>query len=174
MDTTSRLRGDLKYYVVSQTQLAAAVGLSTMRINQLIGEGIVIRDPLSRTGEVMMLESLQNFYQSRKTTDEDGLNYTVERARLTKAKRELAELKLGRAKGELISAQETAESLTALFQAISQKLLAIPAKMGRQLIGKSEREIKLLLSEEIEYVLEDLSNYNLDELKADVSIYDED
>lgn len=174
MDTTSRLRGDLKYYVVSQTQLASAVGLSVMRINQLIGEGIVIRDPLSRTGEVMLLESLKNFYQSRKTTDEDGLNYTVERARLTKAKRELAELKLGRAKGELLEAKKVEESLTALFRVISQKLLSMPSKMGRQLSGKAELEIKQLLSEEIGYALEELSNYDVGELKTEVAIYDED
>ena len=173
MDTTSRLRGDLKYYVVSQTQLAAAVGLSTMRINQLIGEGIVIRDPLSRTGEVMMLESLQNFYQSRKTTG-DGVNFWNERALHEKAKRELAELKLGRAKGELLETAKVEDSLTALFRTISQKLLAIPAKMGRQLSGKSNMEIKRLLTEEIEYVLEEMSNYDLEEMKSDVAIYGED
>lgn len=173
MDTTSRLHGNLEFYVVSQRQLAAAVGLSAMRINQLIGEGVVIRDPSSRTGEVMMLESLRNFYQSRKTSS-DGVNFWNEKALHEKAKRELSEIKLGQARGELVEARLVEESLTALFKVISQKLLAIPSKMARQLSGKGELEIKRLLSEEIEYVLEELSNYDVGELKTDVAIYDED
>lgn len=173
MNTTSRLHGNLEFYVVSQSQLAAAVGLSAMRINQLIGEGVVIRDPSSRTGEVMMLASLKNFYQSRKTSSE-GVNFWTEKALHEKAKRELLEIKLGQARGELVEAQAVEESLTALFKVISQKLQAIPSKMARQLSGKNDLEIKQLLSEEIGYALEELGNYDVDELKTDVAIYDED
>lgn len=157
MDTTSRLRGDLKYYVVSQTQLASAVGLSVMRINQLIAEGIVIRDPLSRTGEVMMLESLQNFYQSRKTTG-DGVNFWAEKALHEKAKRELSELKLEQERGEVYKASEVEAVLTEMLIDFRNKLSGMGHKLAAQLEGKPASGICAAIDAEIEQALEELAD----------------
>ena len=157
METTSRLRGDLKYYVVSQTQFASAVGLSAMRINQLIDEGIVIRDPLSRTGEVMLLESLQNFYQSRKTTG-DGVNFWAEKALHEKAKRELSELKLEQERGEVYKASEVEAVLTEMLIDFRNKLSGLGHKLAAQLEGKSATGICAAIDAEIEQALEEVSD----------------
>ena len=151
METTSRLRGDLKYYVVSQTQFASAVGLS-----QLIDEGIVIRDPLSRTGEVMMLESLQNFYQSRKTTG-DGVNFWAEKALHEKAKRELSELKLEQERGEVYKASEVEAVLTEMLIDFRNKLSGLGHKLAAQLEGKTATAICDIIDSEIELNLKELS-----------------
>lgn len=168
-----KVNGEIKLIAVSQRQMSAALGLSTTRINELVNEKVLIRDESRVDGRLMLYDSLQNYFLSRKTTG-DGVNFWNERALHEKVKREMSELKLGQARGELIPAKEMLDSLTALFKVISQKLQAIPSKMGRQLSGKDELEIKRLLSEEIGYALEELGNYDVGELKTDVAIYDED
>ena len=170
-----KVMGEIKEMAVSQRQMSAALGLSTTRINQLLQEGMLVRDKSRTNGQLMLFDSLKNYFLSKRT-GEDGeeLNYTMERARLTKAKRELAELKLGRAKGELLEATKVEESFTGLLTTLRKNLTALPSKMARQLSGKSESEINRILAEEIDYALEELSNYDLGELKTEVAIYDED
>ena len=170
-----KVMGEIKEMAVSQRQMSAALGLSTTRINQLLQEGMLVRDKSRTNGQLMLFDSLKNYFLSKRT-GEDGeeLNYTMERARLTKAKRELAELKLGRAKGELLEATKVEESFTGLLTTLRKNLTGLPSKMARQLSGKSESEINRILAEEIDYALEELSNYDLGELKTEVAIYDED
>ena len=172
---SNKVPGEIKQMAVSQKQMAGALDLSTARINQLVQEGMLVRDKSRTDGRLMLFDSLRNYFLSKRT-GEDGeeLNYTMERARLTKAKRELAELKLGRAKGELLEATKVEESFTGLLTTLRKNLTGLPSKMARQLSGKSELEISRLLAEEIDYALDELSNYDLGELKTEVAIYDED
>ena len=131
--------------------------MSVTRINQLIDEGIVIRDPLSRTGEVMFLESLQNFYQSRKTTG-DGVNFWAEKALHEKAKRELTELKLEQERGEVYKASEVEAVLTEMLIDFRNKLSGIGHKLAAQLEGKTATGICAAIDAEIEQALEELSD----------------
>lgn len=57
---------EIDLMTVTQKQFAAAVGLSRARINQLVKAGVLITSPLSGTGRLMFLASLENFYAERR------------------------------------------------------------------------------------------------------------
>ena len=54
-----KVREDIRKLTTSQSNLSRALGLTQPRINQLIDEGIVIRDEQDTTGGVMIFESLK-------------------------------------------------------------------------------------------------------------------
>ncbi len=151
-----RLSGDIKETTVSQTQLGRALSLSTPRINQLIDEGIVVRDEESRSGQVMLFESLRNYFLSKNVTGE-GVNFWKERGLHEKAKRELAELKLSKSRGEVYEASVVEGVLSELLTNFRSKLTGLPSKYAPQLEGKSRAEIYRTLTSAIEEELTELS-----------------
>ena len=152
----ARVRGDIIEMTVSQTQLAAVLGISQPRVNQLIDEGIVIRDEQSKTGEVLLYESLQNYFLSKKATGA-GVNFWKEKALHEKAKRELAELKVASRRGELYEAATVEAVLVELLTTFRNKLTGLPAKYSSRLTGKSRGEIYDLLTAAVEEELTELS-----------------
>lgn len=151
-----KVSGNIKEMTVSQTQLGKAIGVSTPRINQLIDEGVVVRDELSTNGQVMLFDSLQNYFLSKNTTG-DGVSFWKERSLHEKAKRELAELKLSKSRGEVYDAATVEGVLSELLTNFRNKLLGLPAKYARQLEGKSRTEIYSELTAAIEEELTELS-----------------
>lgn len=150
---------EIQLMTCTQTQLARALNLSKQRVNQLIDEGIVVRDETSFTGQVMLLESLRNFFLSRSghLGGEISVNFWKERGLHEKAKRELAEIKLAQARGELYDASEVESVFTELLTNFRNKLLGLPAKLAPQLEGKSRGEINSMLTAEIEENLAELT-----------------
>ena len=151
-----KVSGNIKEMTVSQTQLGKAIGVSTPRINQLIDEGVVVRDELSTNGQVMLFDSLQNYFLSKNTTG-DGVSFWKERSLHEKAKRELAELKLSKSRGEVYDAATVEGVLSELLTNFRNKLLGLPAKYARQLEGKNRAEIYSELTTAIEEELTELS-----------------
>lgn len=166
---TNNIDGEIQSMTCMQTQLARALNLSKQRINQLIDEGIVVRDETSFTGQVMFFESLQNFFLSRsvKLGGEISVNFWKERGLHEKAKRELAEIKLAQARGELYDATTVESVLSELLTNFRSKLLGLPAKFATQLEGKSRDEINSMLTAEIEENISELT-----ERLANVSFVD--
>ena len=108
--TTNKIDDEIQLIAVTQRQMSRALGLGTTRINQLIDEGILIRDETSRSGQLMLFESLRNFFLSKNANLGDGenaVNFWKERGLHEKAKRGLAEVKLAKTKGELYEKQLT-------------------------------------------------------------------
>lgn len=140
----------------TQTQLAKAIGVSQARVNQLIDEGVVIRDEFATNGQVMLYESLQNYFLSKNVSG-DSVNFWKEKGLHERAKRELAELKVDKAKGEVYDAATVEGVLTELLTNFRSKLLGLPAKYSTQIEGKSRAEIYDLLTAAIEEELTELS-----------------
>lgn len=151
-----KIEGEIQWMAVTQRQLSRALGLGTTRINQLIDEGIVVRDETSRSGQVMLFESLQNYFLSKNVSG-DGVNYWKERGLHERAKRKLAELKVAKAKGELYDAKTVENVLVELLTNFRTKLLGLPAKYSTQLEGKNRAEIYDMLTTAIEEELSELS-----------------
>ena len=166
---TKNIDGEIQSMTCMQTQLARALNLSKQRINQLIDEGIVVRDETSFTGQVMFFESLQNFFLSRsvKLGGEISVNFWKERGLHEKAKRELAEVKLAKTRGQLYDATTVESVLSELLTNFRSKLLGLPAKLATQLEGKSRDEINSMLTAEIEENISELT-----ERLANVSFVD--
>jgi hypothetical protein len=151
-----RLVGEVKEATVTQSQLGRAIGVSKQRINQLIDEGIVVRDELSTNGQVMLFDSLQNYFLSKNTTG-DGVSFWKERSLHEKVKRELDEVKLSRARGELYDASTVELMLVEIVTNFKNRLLGIPSKFATQLEGKPRDEIYTMLTTALEDELTELS-----------------
>lgn len=164
--------GSIKDLSCSQSQLARALSLTQPRVNQLIDEGIVIRDEQSKTGEVMLFESLQNFFLSKNPTG-DGVNFWKEKGLHEKAKRELAEVKLAKTRGELYEASTVETAFITMLSILRTHLLGLPSKMAPQLEGKSRVDIYNILAAEIEERLTEMSVYNPDAYRSDAELIPE-
>ena len=155
-DMPFKIDGEIKWIAVTQRQLSRALGLGTTRINQMIDEGIVVRDETSRSGQVMLFESLQNYFLSKNVSG-DSVNFWKERGLHERAKRELAELKLSKSRAEVYSASTVEGVLVELLTNFRNKLLGLPSKYSTQLEGKTRAEIYDLLMAAIEEELTELS-----------------
>lgn len=156
----NKVDGEIQLMAVTQRQMSAALGLGTTRINQLIDEGIIVRDETSRSGQVMLFESLRNFFLSRNANlgnGADTVNFWHERGLHEKAKRELAEVKLAKTRGELYEASTVENVLSEILTNFRSKLLGLPSKYASQLNGKSRSEIYDILTAAIEENLTELA-----------------
>ena len=158
---TNKIDDEIQLIVVTQKQMARALGLGTTRINQLIDEGIIVRDETSRSGQVMLFESLRNFFLSKNANLGDGansVNFWRERGLHEKAKRELAEVKLSKTRGELYDASTVEAVMSELLTNFRSKLLGLPSKVAARLEGKSRSEIYSALTTAVEENLSELAS----------------
>ena len=155
-DLPFKVSGEIKLMTVSQRQMAAALGLSTTRVNELLNEKVLVRDESRVDGRLMLFESLQNYFLSRKTTS-DGVNFWNERALHEKVKRELSELKLEQERGEVYKASEVEAVLTEMLIDFRNKLSGLGHKLAVQLEGKTATAICDIINSEIELNLKELS-----------------
>lgn len=152
-----KVTGEIRLMAVTQKQLAQALHLSPTRANELTQEKIFVRDEMSRSGQVMLFESLKNYFLSKKSTDE-GVNYWLEKARHEKAKRELAELKLSKERGESYDAGEVEAAWLELIADFKQKLLGLGHKISSRLEGLSSGAMCAIIDAEIELALKELTD----------------
>ena len=163
-----RFTGKLSDVSISQAQLAEALSLSRPRINQLIDEGVVLRDEESKTGAVVMLDSLRNYYLSKNVSG-GGVDFWKEKGAHERAKRMLTELKLREREGELYEAETVEAVMSEHLTNFRTKLLGISSKLSPQLEGKTRAEIYDLLTFEIENALDELArNYRRADFSAEV------
>ena len=84
-----------------------------------------------------------------------------QRAELTKAKKELAELELGERKGNLHRTEDVEQALTTMLMNFRTKIMSMPAKLAKTVAGMSESaEIYDLLKKETDEALDELSDYD--------------
>ena len=153
-----KIREDLRNLTTTQSNLAKALGLTQPRINQLIDEEIVVRDEQDTSGAVKVFESVKNFYLSKNSVATGGVDYWKERGLHERAKRQMAELKVSQAEGELYFAADVEAVMIEQLTNFRNKLLGLPAKFAVRLEGKNREEINEMLTEEIENCLEELAN----------------
>ena len=153
----------LKSLSTTQTELGKALGITAGRVNQLISEGIVIRDDTDPNGAVLVVASLRNFFNSKAGGDsEEDVDLMAERARHEKAKREIAELKLAKMQGNVYDARTVELVMTEMASNLRTQLLGLPSKLAPMLEQKSKEEIYTAMTQEIEEKLSELASYKPD------------
>lgn len=153
----------LKSLSTTQTELGKALGITAGRVNQLISEGIVIRDDTDPNGAVLVVASLRNFFNSKSGGDaEEAVDLMAERARHEKAKREIAELKLAKMQGNVYDARTVELVMTEMASNLRTQLLGLPSKLAPMLEQKSKEEIYTTMTQEIEEKLSELAGYKPD------------
>jgi hypothetical protein len=91
----------------------------------------------------------------------DGIDYTKERAKLVRAKRESEELELQIRKRELHTTEDVKKVTTDTLVNFRTRLMAIPAKISPVVAKKTDQtEIFMLLKANIDEVLEELSDFD--------------
>ena len=157
-----KVKGDIKKITVTQRQIAAAIGITPARVNQLIKDDVIVRDEDNPGGAVLLYESVKRFWSGQKS-DESGieaeLDLTRERAKHEKTKREIAELKLAKMEHRAYSARTVELVLTEMLSNLRTQLLGMPSKLAPQLEGKPRGQIYEIMTRELEERLSELSEY---------------
>lgn len=147
----------------TQTELGKALKVTVGRVNQLITEGIVIRDDKDPNGGVLVVPSLRNFFSSQAGNGSDEeIDLMAERALHEKAKREIAELKLAKLRGNAYDARTVELVMTEMASNLRAQLLGLPSKLAPILEHRKKEEIYDILTKEIEEKLSELSRYSPD------------
>ena len=162
-----KLSGNFEEWTVTQALFGQILGLTPGRISQLADEQIVVRNDTEK-GLVFLIESLRNYYLSKKSRREGRVDYWEERGLHERAKRKLAELKLKKAKGEVYNAKDVENAFISMLTILRNNLLSLPNKFAVQLEGKNCNEIFQILNEEISMQLEEISKFDVSTLSEDI------
>lgn len=158
--------------VLNLKELAELLGVTPRRIQQLVDEGVVIKNG---RGKYEGARSVQNYihYQLNvfqgKLEREGEVDYLNERALHEKAKREKAELELAVIKNELHRADDIRDIMSDMLVAFRSKILAMPSKLAPQLVGHTEIAVIMeAITKEAHEALSELSEYNPADFRSDV------
>ena len=163
------IAGEIKDLTASQAKLARYLGLSKPRINQLINEGVVVRDVNGK--EIMIADSIRNYYLNNPSAATGQANtetsYWDEKRLHEKAKRELAELKLAKARGQVYDAKVVEKTLIELVANFRTNLNGAFQRLAPLIVGRDVDEVAQILQSEIEYILDDISKFSVDAFKLE-------
>ncbi|EJP28288.1 hypothetical protein HMPREF1147_1714 [Selenomonas sp. FOBRC9] len=157
-----KVTADPKKITVSQTNFARAIGVTAGRVNQLIQEGVVLRDDKDARGGVYLVQSIRN-YDALKNgnggTNDDDPDYISEKAKHERVKRELSELRLAQNEASVYDARTVEMVMIEMLSNLRAQLLGLPAKLAPVMEGRSKDDIYQTLIAEIEEKLSELSEY---------------
>ena len=156
---------DIDKLTCTQKVLAEALNLSTVRIYQLIKEGIVVRDPNDKKGGVFLVESCRRYWRMKNRKNaitDDGVLIDIEKERALHeaADRKLAELKLAKLEGRVFDATTVELKQVEVLSNLRTRLLGLPAKLAPEIEMLDEAGIEKLLTREIEEALDELPEYS--------------
>lgn len=164
----------VKQITVTQKRLADAVGVTPARIHKLIGEGTVIRDTSDASGGVFLFESLKNYWirvgaMASGGDDDEDIDYTTEKAKHERTKREIAEIQLAKLERRVYDAKTVELVMTEMLSTLRTQLLGLPSKLAPQLEGMKKEDIYTALTKSIEECLMELSEYTPDLFTEEVT-----
>lgn len=147
--------------------LAKLFNLTAVRIHQLTADGVVIR--VAR-GKYDLWQSIRNYIkylQDRKVNQWSGSkeadspgDYEAHRARLTKAKADIAELDAELKKGTAHDAEAVAAVWADMIGNARAKLLSLPTTLASQLEGMTIQERKEAIQHSVNEALKELADYS--------------
>lgn len=163
----------VEHVTVSSSVLANLFGLSTRRIRQLEGEGII--NKVAR-GKYSLQENIKSYITFIKTTvdlkenksEETKVDYDEEHALLEKAKREKAELEVAAMMGKIHISEDVERVMNSMLSNFRSKVLALPSRAAPSLITlTSIVDIQEILQNEVLDVLHELSDYSPSEFYSE-------
>ena len=135
--------------------IAEWLGVTERRVRQLRDEGVIAE---TRPGLYALRPTVSRYITYLRKGSSD-LN--EERAKLTKAKREAAEMENDRLRGELLEAGEIEKGLRAMNLNIRSRFLSVPAKLAPALVAANGDQAAIydLLKRAVCETLEELTDY---------------
>lgn len=142
--------------------IAKLLMISERRVQQLTSEGVIPKAERGRYELAPAVQGYIKFLQDRTVgaaTSGGNIDYHVEKARLTKAQADTAEIELAKARAEVVSVRLIERNISNLFAEIRTNIRTIPDRVVSSLIGMTdERDFKKILGREIDLVLAALAD----------------
>ena len=149
---------------VGALTVARVLGMSRQSVHKLVQKAIIQKDEHSRIDLFKAVPLYISYVRSgREAGERAAADYNEEKARLTRAQADTAELALLEKSGVVIPADEAVLAWEAMLTNCKNKLLAIPSKAAPMLAAETDTAIVLDL-------LEDYVRDALTELQAGESI----
>lgn len=152
--------------VCSIRDLADLFDYTTQRVDQLVDDGIVVK---RARGKYAIWESIRGLILHRDTKKknqwdgggEDAGDYEAHRARLTKAKADVAEIGAAIAKGQAHDAGAVETVWTEMLMNCRSKLLALPTRLAPRLRKETDLAVvKDILEAAVTEALSELASYD--------------
>ncbi len=173
--------------VVNAKILAAVLGVGVRQITNLHQHGICVKNA---SGRYLLIPSVQNYIKRLRveaaasknsnrsgdasTGDESNAeDIDFEKAKHEQVKRQITELKLQLMRGQMYEEDKVRMVMSDMLTNFRQKLQTIPSKLSTKLEGKEAGAINLILTDEINEVLMELSDYNPKDFVSDIYIEEE-
>ena len=160
------MSAEAKSPTVDVSTLAKLFNLTAMRVQQLATDGVVVR---SGRGKYELWPSIRNYIKSlqeRKVNQwgsgsEQGGEYEGHRARLTKARADMAEVQAALLKGTTHEASAVEAVWFDMISNARAKLLSLPSKLAPRVHGEDNlAAIKTAIETAVTEALNELSNYD--------------
>jgi phage terminase Nu1 subunit (DNA packaging protein) len=150
--------------LISVDVLARLFELSPRRIQQLADDGVIPRVERGRYELVGAVRGYIKHLREKAFAGDLGADaYSTQRARLTKARADMAELEQRQLAKELIPADDIEAAWSAVTLALRARLLSIPTKaVPRLLAAKDAVQISEILRDQISEALDDLANVRVE------------
>lgn len=153
-----------KTYPVST--IAKLLMLSETRVQQLVVEGVIEKEGHGKYNLVKAVQGYIKYLQDRSVGNAGQVkaaDYHVEKARKIRAEATLAEMEVDKKRGLLVEVASVEREATSVMLEIRTRMLAVPERVAPSLLGETnEREIKKIISEEIEQALTSLADASRD------------
>lgn len=132
--------------------------LTERRVRQLRDEGVIVE---ARPGLYELQPTVARYITYIGGAGKETL--TNERMKLTRAKREAAELENELRKGEVHRTEDIERGIKSMFLNIRSRFLALPAKLSPTLATMGENQIGIFdeLKQAIDEILEEMSDYRV-------------
>ena len=150
--------------LISVDVLARLFELSPRRIQQLADDGIIPRVERGRYELVGAVRGYVKHLREKAFGGDLGPDtYGTQRARLTKARADMAEMERQQLAAELIPADDVEAAWSAVTLALRARLLSIPTKaVPRLLAAKDAVQISEVLRDQISEALDELANLRVE------------
>lgn len=151
--------------IYSRKVIAELLGRSEKRIKQLTEEGVLEEYSQGYYRLAPTIKAFVKYLDGFISDDDQASNYNTEKAKLTKVKREDAELNLKRKRNELHKSVDVEFIMTNMLIAFKSKLEVLPHKVLPSIVnlpdGKDKAEkIVEVLKGAVDEALNELSGYD--------------
>ena len=152
---------------VNQKQLSQYLGISTRRIRQLREDGVFQKRDGAATG--YNLEQCIQEYIEFKVNAETGRRTSASKEKVQaeheEVKKQISVMKLRRLRRELHEAADVESFLADMLVRFRNRVMNVPVRAAIRIVGETDiNVITRVLEKEMESTLEELADYNPDEI----------
>lgn len=144
--------------VISKADFARELGVSRTRVTQFSKMGMPVRPDGKLVREKALAWVRSNILPPEDAAAHDQSGFATQRARLTAARADLAEMDRLTKAGKLIDRAAVVEMNAKVATLVKTRILAIPSKVAPRLVGKTAPEIAAILTTECREALEAIAN----------------